>query len=113
MSYTGLPFANFPGKCRDKNNNYHPENGASHNDTTVWQCYNWCKARGDCIAFSFDTYYTIFNCYLYAKGPYGPYTHGNGAADTTCYIIPEGILLTFYKYVCAKIFTLVNKQQFC
>ena len=99
MIYTGLLSTEIPGNCLDKNTDNYPI-GARHYDTSLSQCHNLCTAGDDCIAYTFDI--SDRSCRLYAMGPNGPYTHGSGIADRTCYIMPEGTILTLYKYVFRK-----------
>ena len=87
--YIGLPSANFPGFCQDKNNDYKYGNGGYTIGVSVFQCYASCKIRPDCVAF----WYRVSRryCNLYVDGPY---THGSGVYGYTCYIM-QGKIYSF------------------
>ena len=58
----------------------------AHNTADAEECYEKCKSTTGCVAFAYDTNNDNLDCDLYEDGPY---TTGNGRADTTCYIVPR------------------------
>ena len=51
-------------------------------------CRQACRSQQDCTAYSWEEGDSTSPCDLYRGGPY---THGNGRANTTCYILPATI----------------------
>ena len=81
--YIGLPSTTFPGLCRDKNDDSKFAKGGYTEGVSVFQCYDSCKIRHDCVAFAYS-FEDPFDCELQVDGPY---THGSGDSDYTCYVI--------------------------
>ena len=82
---THLPPTNFSGSCRDEND------GKTHLGDKILEinelhCYDMCKQVNGCAAFRYKT--STRECRFYK---HGPYMHGTGSVDYTCYIVQEGI----------------------
>ena len=88
--YLYLDMVTYAGWCtygKDKRNWIEPVTA-----NNVSKCKQECLDTTGCVAFSYANE-TTYNCILYEDGPY---THGNGKSETTCYIIPKGKLASFY-----------------
>ena len=86
--YIGLPSTKFTGSCRDKNGVFTVISKTRR--VSVFECYDSCKIREDCVAFRYKTSVrgVISTCNLMVNGPY---THGTGTSGYTCYIMPSKI----------------------
>ena len=83
-------FLRFSGMCRYRRYG----DGKDYRDwikvftvTNTLECQRHCIDNTGCTAFSYQNHINkryVENCNLYEGGPY---TYGNGQADTTCYII--------------------------
>ena len=80
--YIGFPSTHFSGYCQDKNDSKKWLNGGYTSGFSVFQCYDSCKIRHDCVAFTYGN--SRRACVLYVDGPY---THGSGYSGVTCYIM--------------------------
>ena len=77
------------GFCRKQFNDWYYFGSTS--SFTASECYDKCKNKAGCAAFSFKG--PTKWCETYRGGPGGPYTKGSGNLGYTCYTL--GILTLF------------------
>ena len=93
-----MPSIRFIGTCLNKDDDY---DLISENErpsvNSPEECHQKCHGESDCVAFRVEKPSLLrssHGCILFAKGPY---THGNGDGDMTCYAM-SGEIYCFHKY---------------
>ena len=96
--YLCIARVTYDGWCRNGVDSETFSGGTGTDENSVTKCKRKCYRNMECVAFSYETPKdsSWFNCKLY-KG--GPYTHGNGRRNTTCYILQQGLCLSFCIYI--------------
>ena len=86
--YLDVDLPMFDGHCLDSSDESIPTGEAVANDI---ECQLKCIETEGCTAFSFTS--TTLLCTLFSNGPY---TQGDGTANTKCYTMNPGIFDTNY-----------------
>ena len=87
----------YDGWCRSRNGSIDTHILEATDENSLEKCQAKCYDNEECVAFSYETptHHKKYNCNRY-KG--GPYTAGSGRPNTKCYILEQGMFISFYTY---------------